>query len=164
MRMKSHMHNHVDKARHTMFNHATDTVRDQLKAMCDKICQELWNQVLRNIFQSLSRDYLSVLGSDETKAVSAITRAERMLRGELSLMLAQDADLVFKDCLPGAETPVVQEPTPEKPAEEEPAVKYEQADVQAGDESEATRERRCESLDLGIAQDNPFQERAFEDS
>lgn len=162
--MKTHMHNHVDKTRHTMFNHATDTVRAQLEAMCDKICQELWNQVLQNIFKHLSRDYLSVLGTADAKTVSTVTRAERMLRGELSLMLAQDADLVFKDCLPGAEAPAVQQPTPEQPAEEEPGVKGESVDEQAGEDSDAVTAGRHESLDLGFPQDDTLQEMASEDS
>ncbi|OIW28489.1 hypothetical protein CONLIGDRAFT_578624 [Coniochaeta ligniaria NRRL 30616] len=164
MRMKTHMHNHVDKTRHTMFNHAADTVRAQLEAMCDKICQELWNQVLQNIFKHLSRDYLSVLGTADAKAVSTVTRAERMLRGELSLMLAQDADLVFKDCLTGAQAPAVQQPTLEQPASEEPGVKGESADEQAGDESDAVTAGRHESLDLGFPQIDSLQDRASEDS
>jgi nitric oxide reductase activation protein len=103
--MKGHMHSYLDTARQTIFNHAADTVKDQLKAMCDKICQELWALVLENIFKNLSRDYLSVLGSDDTRTISVLTRTERMLRGELSHMLTQDADKAFKDCIPVAEAP-----------------------------------------------------------
>jgi hypothetical protein len=160
MRMKSHMHNHVDQARHTMFNHATDTVRDQLKAMCDKICQELWKQVLEGIFQKLSSDYLSVLGTDGTKKVSAITRAERMLRGELSLMLAQDADAVFGDCLPGAEGPAAGQDDPDWLSKEEPT-HWSSDSEQAGEETDAASEGRVASLDLGVS-DDPFEEGASE--
>jgi len=150
MRMKNHMHAHVDINRHTMFNHAADTVRDQLKAMCDQICQELWDQVLQNIFKNLSRDYLSVLGTDSTKAVSAITRAERMLRGELSLMLAQDADVVFKDCLPGADTPAPDQ----QPGKVVCLPDEQHVDEEAANMRSSMTQDRDESVDLGFARDD----------
>jgi hypothetical protein len=109
MRMKGHIHDHVDQARHSMFKHAADTVRDQLKSMCDTIFHELSRLVLYGIFQNLSIDYLAVLGVPSADQMSAITRGERVLRGELSLVLARDGDAVFKNCLPGMEGRASQE-------------------------------------------------------
>lgn len=158
------MHDHVDKARHTMFNHATDNVRQQLKAMCDKICQELWDQILQVIFKNLSRDYLSVLGNDGTKTASVITRAGRMLRGELSLMLARDADVVFKDCLPGADTAAVQQPTVEQTAVGDPVIKDEPATQQGGDAPVTMEKGSREPRDHGFSkEEDPLPERRFED-
>lgn len=105
--MQHSMREHVDSARQTMFNHAVDNVRNQLDAMCDRICDELETHVLRDIFQHLSRDYLSVLvgGDGESKNFSALTRAERMMRGEVASVLSHNSDKVFKHCLPREDPP-----------------------------------------------------------
>ena len=153
------MREHVDQARHTMFNQATDTVREQLKAMCDKICEELWKQVLEGIFNNLSNDYLAVLGTDTAKEQSGLTRAERMMRGELSIMLAHEADVVFKDCLPTAE----QGPAIEEKEEMSGGLyKEESSEIsstarQCGEESDDAPRGRDESCDLGFSND-PFKD------
>jgi hypothetical protein len=101
MRMKNHMAAHVDTAKDTMFKHATDNVTQQLNAMCDRICQELCAFILQGVYQQISHDYQAVLVGSDKQTFSSLTRAERMLRGEMLLAL-QQVDTAFVECLPSA--------------------------------------------------------------
>lgn len=168
MRMKAHMHAHVDRNRHTMFNNAADTVRDQLQTMCDRIYRDLLNYVLQNIFNSISQDYLSVLGTDHNKDVSVMTRTERMLRGEMALALAEEADVAFKHCVPRAESPAPDEAAVQEPAElagydpfgveefdDEDDEDEHMFDLHEADDHFAANDHGEESFDDEQAEDNP---------
>ncbi|KAB5535270.1 hypothetical protein GE09DRAFT_1227258 [Coniochaeta sp. 2T2.1] len=143
-----------------MFHRATDTVRNELKAICDAVGQELGKQIMGAIFNNLSRDYMSVLGPDSDKAVSAITRAERMLRGELSSMLSQPADEVFKDCMEGD----VPEQDANGPGERDNDGEEQFDDRSDRPESDTTSEvsrwfeTRSQSVDLGAVQNDSSQD------
>ncbi|KAI8274078.1 hypothetical protein K4K60_010107 [Colletotrichum sp. SAR11_57] len=82
-RMKSHMINHVENARHTMFRRSTDSVKEQLKALCKRVENDMAVQV-QEIYNLLARDYLSVLvGVDSSIQPAGLPRAERLLRAEM---------------------------------------------------------------------------------
>ncbi|KAF5503099.1 Nuclear GTPase SLIP-GC [Colletotrichum fructicola] len=82
-RMKSHMINHVENARHTMFRRSTDSVKEQLKALCKRVENDMAVQV-QEIYNLLARDYLSVLvGVDSSIQPAGLPRAERLLPAEM---------------------------------------------------------------------------------
>jgi hypothetical protein len=119
--MKNHMAAHVDTAKDTMFKHATDNVTQQLNAMCDRICQDLCAFLLKGIYQQISRDYQAVLIGSDKQAFSSLTRAERMLRGEMLLAL-QQVDMAFADCIPAVPTQSARTPSVEPQTEQVVAV------------------------------------------
>ncbi|KAF6824031.1 tat pathway signal sequence [Colletotrichum musicola] len=89
-RMKRHMVEHVENSRHNMFRHSTDSVKEQLQALCKRVEDEMASQV-QGIYNLLARDYLAVLvGVDAKMQPAGLPRAERILRGEM-LPLLQDA-------------------------------------------------------------------------
>ncbi|KAB5577792.1 Dynamin family-domain-containing protein [Coniochaeta sp. 2T2.1] len=163
LRMKNHMCTHVEQARNTMFHRATDTVRNELKAICDAVGQELGKQILDAIFNNLSRDYMSVLGPDNDKAVSAITRAERMLRGELSSMLSQPADEVLKDCMEGDVSEHYTDnglSEPDNDGEEHFDDRSDRPESDTTSEVSQWFETRSQSVDLGAVHEDPSEERS----
>ncbi|KAK1957604.1 hypothetical protein LY78DRAFT_741803 [Colletotrichum sublineola] len=86
-RMKSHMVNHVESSRHTTFRHATDSVREQLRALCRRVEDEMTQQV-QEIYNLLARDYLAVLvGVDNNTKHSSLPRPECLLRVEMRSIL-----------------------------------------------------------------------------
>ncbi|KAK1593767.1 Dynamin family-domain-containing protein [Colletotrichum navitas] len=86
-RMKSHMVNHVENARHTMFRHSTDSVKEQLRALCRRVEDEITQQV-QDIYNLLARDYLAVIvGVDNNAQHSSLPRSERLLRAEMRPIL-----------------------------------------------------------------------------
>ncbi|KAK2001920.1 hypothetical protein LX36DRAFT_652804 [Colletotrichum falcatum] len=86
-RMKSHMVNHVESSRHDMFRHSTGSVKEQLRALCRRVEDEMAQQV-QEIYNLLARDYLAVLvGVDDNPKHSSLPRAERLLRAEMRPVL-----------------------------------------------------------------------------
>lgn len=117
MRMKNHMVAHVDTAKDTMFQHATDNVTKQLNDMCDRICQELCVFILQGVYQQIARDYQAALVGSDKQTFSTLTRAERMLRGEM-LLLLQQVGMAFADCVPPAPIQLA-EPSSVEPQKEQ---------------------------------------------
>ncbi|KAI8234419.1 Nuclear GTPase SLIP-GC [Colletotrichum sp. SAR 10_96] len=113
-RMKSHMINHVENARHTMFRRSTDSVKEQLKALCKRVENDMAVQV-QEIYNLLARDYLSVLvGVDSSIQPAGLPRAERLLRADMYPILqgtsrwfakspAAEVSSVFEDVDPFAD-------------------------------------------------------------
>ncbi|KXH33006.1 hypothetical protein CSIM01_05141 [Colletotrichum simmondsii] len=90
-RMKNHMVSHVETSSATMFRHSTDSVKEQLEALCRRLQDELTTQV-QDIYSLLARDYLHVLiGVDKDPKPAGLPRAERLLRAEMYHKLEQTA-------------------------------------------------------------------------
>ncbi|KAK2040434.1 hypothetical protein LZ31DRAFT_634095 [Colletotrichum somersetense] len=86
-RMKSHMVNHVENSRHTMFRHSTDSVKEQLQELCSRVEHEIAQQV-QDIYNLLARDYLAVIvGVDNNAKHTSLPRSERLLRAEMRPIL-----------------------------------------------------------------------------
>lgn len=79
------MEAHTNIERHTMFQKATDQVKDQLDSMGEDI-QELLDDYVQTLAKKMKRDYLAVLVGDGARAQ---TVAERMLRHEVCKPLAE---------------------------------------------------------------------------
>ncbi|KAF2006217.1 hypothetical protein P154DRAFT_517885 [Amniculicola lignicola CBS 123094] len=86
-RMKTHMVNYVDTARHQMFTAATTTVRQRLTHMCRALEEKMANKA-DEIYMSMKRDYMSVLGgatlSDDANKLS---KEERTMRSAVKAIL-----------------------------------------------------------------------------
>ncbi|GKT85786.1 tat pathway signal sequence [Colletotrichum tofieldiae] len=92
-RMKSHMVNHVESSRHTMFRHSTNSVKEQLQALCKRVEDEMAQQV-QDIYNLLARDYLAVIvGTDNNVKHAGLPRAERLLRAEMCPILEKAGQL-----------------------------------------------------------------------
>ncbi|KAG7055961.1 tat pathway signal sequence [Colletotrichum scovillei] len=90
-RMKNHMVSHVETSSATMFRYSTDSVKEQLEALCRRLQDELTTQV-QDIYSLLARDYLHVLiGVDKDPKPTGLSRAERLLRAEMYHKLEQTA-------------------------------------------------------------------------
>ncbi|KAK7450956.1 hypothetical protein Landi51_05272 [Colletotrichum acutatum] len=90
-RMKNHMVSHVEASRDTIFRHSTDSVKEQLEALCRRLQDELTAHV-QDIYSLLARDYLHVLiGVDKDPKPTGLPRAERLLRAEMYRKLEQTA-------------------------------------------------------------------------
>ncbi|UQC90092.1 uncharacterized protein CLUP02_15623 [Colletotrichum lupini] len=90
-RMKNHMVSHVETSSATMFRYSTDSVKEQLEALCRRLQDELTTQV-QDIYSLLARDYLHVLiGVDKDPKPTGLSRAERLLRAEMYRKLDQTA-------------------------------------------------------------------------
>ncbi|KAI3556048.1 hypothetical protein CABS03_09581 [Colletotrichum abscissum] len=90
-RMKNHMVSHVETSSATMFRYSTDSVKEQLEALCRRLQDELTTQV-QDIYSLLARDYLHVLiGVDKDPKPTGLSRAERLLRAEMYRKLEQTA-------------------------------------------------------------------------
>ncbi|TQN64072.1 Nuclear GTPase SLIP-GC [Colletotrichum shisoi] len=87
VRMKSHMVNHVENSRHSMFRHSTDSVKEQLQTLSSRIEDVMAAQV-QDIYNLLARDYLAVIaGIDSVVKPHGVPRAERLLRAEMYVLL-----------------------------------------------------------------------------
>lgn len=85
--MKSHMVDHVENSRHSMFRHSTDSVKEQLQTLSSRIEDVMAAQV-QDIYNLLARDYLAVIaGMDSIVKPCGVPRAERLLRAEMYLLL-----------------------------------------------------------------------------
>lgn len=89
MRMKANMNTHVSTHRHHMFHDATKTVRQHLDNMCKNL-QNTMESNVDEIFNSMRRDYLTVLGG------ATFTQGEeRTIRTHITSLLL-DVDDKFK--------------------------------------------------------------------
>lgn len=85
------MVSHVETSSDTMFRHSTDSVKEQLEALCRRLQDELTTYV-QDIYSLLARDYLHVLiGVDKDPKPTGLPRAERLLRAEMYHKLEQTA-------------------------------------------------------------------------
>lgn len=102
--MKSRMVGHVEAQRHGMFSRATESVRADLEALCERVEQGVRAQVL-DVYGLLAREYLAVLvggggAAESSSAASGAVRVpghngvlagpERLLRAEM-LPILRDA-------------------------------------------------------------------------
>lgn len=128
--MKSHMINHVENARHTMFRRSTDSVKEQLKALCKRVENDMAVQV-QEIYNLLARDYLSVLvGVDSSIQPAGLPRAERLLRAEMYPILQGTSRWFAKS--PAAEVSSVSEGVDPFADDDDLAASQLQGEFQAG--------------------------------
>lgn len=90
-RMKEHMLNHVDRARHEMFTNATATVERHLGDMCKKL-RDSMEVKADEIFVQMRRDYMQVLGGVQLNDGAVLSKEERDFRsGVLTLLRGVNA-------------------------------------------------------------------------
>ncbi|KAK3390255.1 hypothetical protein B0H63DRAFT_519487 [Podospora didyma] len=87
MRMKAIMCDHVNNHRQTMFQSATDVVKQQLEEPCRRVGEEMAAEV-QNTLTLVAMDYLRVLVGDSAETINSLHRMELMLRAEMSALLA----------------------------------------------------------------------------
>ncbi|ROW04317.1 hypothetical protein VSDG_00871 [Cytospora chrysosperma] len=98
-RMKASMQSHVETARHTMFQQACDTVKNDLEDMCAYV-EKAMLILVDDLFVKLEKDYLAVLVGDDAEIEGgAVPWDELMLRGEMQKRLAE-ADSLLAGLLP----------------------------------------------------------------
>ncbi|KAF2271929.1 uncharacterized protein EI97DRAFT_240440 [Westerdykella ornata] len=85
-RMKAHMANHIEQARHHMFREAVESVRNHLNLMC-KSLQKVMEDKADSIFVAMRHDYLNVLGGVKIDQAQVMSKEERALRGEIKQIL-----------------------------------------------------------------------------
>ncbi|KAF2179023.1 hypothetical protein K469DRAFT_597528 [Zopfia rhizophila CBS 207.26] len=86
MRMKRNMIDYVKQHRHQMFKDATENVKGQLEQMCRQVEEDMSNKA-DEIFVSMRRDYVSLIGGAEVNQDNAMSKAERLLRAEIKSLL-----------------------------------------------------------------------------
>ncbi|KAI1640119.1 hypothetical protein F4809DRAFT_562582 [Biscogniauxia mediterranea] len=96
-RMKAAMTEHVERARHVMFHEATDMVKTQLQAMCRALKKNM-RESTENIYDSVFRDYMSVLVGTTVERRDKISREELEMRKRVSRALLR-GDLLFAPVL-----------------------------------------------------------------
>lgn len=93
------MQSHVETARHTMFQQACDTVKNDLEDMCAYV-EKAMLILVDDLFVKLEKDYLAVLVGDDAEIEGgAVPWDELMLRGEMQKRLAE-ADSLLAGLLP----------------------------------------------------------------
>ncbi|KAK1752155.1 hypothetical protein QBC47DRAFT_306133 [Echria macrotheca] len=106
-RMKSAMIAHVSAERHTMFANATNGLSAELKELLLKVRRQIDDHVA-DLHSRVAHDYIAVLiGTDYHAGQGRVSRAERLLRDEMSILLELVGDY-FKDIVPEL-GPVVEE-------------------------------------------------------
>ncbi|KAI0600034.1 Dynamin family-domain-containing protein [Biscogniauxia sp. FL1348] len=96
-RMKAAMTEHVARARHVMFHEATDMVKTQLQAMCRALKKNM-TEATENIYDSVFRDYMSVLVGTTVERRDRISRDELEMRKRVKRALLR-GDLLFAPVL-----------------------------------------------------------------
>lgn len=97
------MQSHVETARHTMFQQACDTVKNNLEDMCAYV-EKAMLILVDDLFIKLEKDYLAVLVGDDAEVEGgAVPWDELMLRGEMQKRLAE-ADSLLAGLLPLEDT------------------------------------------------------------
>ncbi|KAI1806680.1 Dynamin family-domain-containing protein [Daldinia bambusicola] len=96
-RMKAAMASHVETARYTMFDEATDTVKAQLEAMCRTVQKKLSDE-MEDMFSSIFRDYMKVLVGTTVDRHAKLPPQEVAMRANVNDLL-QHCDLMFHPIL-----------------------------------------------------------------
>ncbi|KAI5922509.1 Dynamin family-domain-containing protein [Camillea tinctor] len=96
-RMKTAMIQHVDHARHSMFHDATNAVKLQLQAMCRALKKDMMEST-ENIYDSVFRDYMSVLVGTTVERRDRISEEELEMRKRVHKALLR-GDLLFAPVL-----------------------------------------------------------------
>ncbi|KAI1408718.1 Dynamin family-domain-containing protein [Hypoxylon sp. FL1857] len=104
-RMKSAMASHVETARHTMFQGATDTVKAELEAMCRAVQKRLTDEV-EDMFSVLFKDYMKVLVGVTVDRPLKLTPQELSMRANVNNIIAR-SDSMFG---PALGEPAIEEP------------------------------------------------------
>lgn len=99
--MKEAMQAHVETARHSMFQDATNKVKGDLNSMCQEIQQAMAVHI-DGVAEKLERDYMGVMVGADAQAVHGITWAGRTLRSEM-LQPLSEADSWFAALFPAQE-------------------------------------------------------------
>lgn len=85
--MKTHMIDHIETERHTMFRRSTESVKTELQALCERVEGDMMVHV-REIHDFLARDYLAVLvGVESDPQVPGLPSSDRVLRTEMQPIL-----------------------------------------------------------------------------
>ncbi|KAI1478877.1 Dynamin family-domain-containing protein [Daldinia eschscholtzii] len=96
-RMKAAMANHVETTRYTMFNEATDTVKEQLEAMCRTVQKRLSDE-MEDMFNTIFRDYMKVLVGTTVDRHAKLPPQELAMRANVNDFL-QHCDSMFAPVL-----------------------------------------------------------------
>jgi hypothetical protein len=94
--MKNIMHDEVSANQATMFANATQGIWNQLDTMC-KQCRTTMRGRVQRLFQTISRDYLAVIGSDVSKDRTA-GKPEKVARRAVDEVIAK-SEAVFAEVL-----------------------------------------------------------------
>lgn len=100
-RMKAAMQAHVEAARHSMFQDATDHVKGLLDAMCQDM-QKITTDHVDGVVEKLGRDYTAILVGADARTACRISFAESMVRKEVIQPLDK-ADSWFATLFPDEE-------------------------------------------------------------
>src|SRR4051794_21974775 len=86
MRMKTAMMDFVLQNRHSMFHESTQHVRTQLNQMCRQLEEYMANRA-DDIFVSMRRDYMSLLGGAQMNSDAVIPKSERVMQAQIKEIL-----------------------------------------------------------------------------
>ncbi|KAJ4378700.1 hypothetical protein N0V86_005571 [Didymella sp. IMI 355093] len=86
MRMKAHMAAYVERARHSMFNEATLTVKRRLDHMCKRLQEEMEERA-DEIYIKMKADYMQVFGGVQVNTDAVVSREERAMRADIMALL-----------------------------------------------------------------------------
>lgn len=130
-RMKAHMANYIETNRHTMFDAATDTVKQELKLMQDQL-QQIAKAKAADVHARIEEDCMHGLGNIQSDP-SAMSQEEKALRREI-LRLVQSFDARLEPIAKGEFTIQegigdVEASNDETPGQHDPAGLAEMADV-----------------------------------
>lgn len=89
------MEEHIDSNREDMFSESVNEVKNRLDLMCDEVESGMANKA-DDVYQAMSRDYLSVMGGSKLPDGQAMPRWERKLRGDVLQVIEGRDDIVFK--------------------------------------------------------------------
>ncbi|KAI1760686.1 hypothetical protein GGR53DRAFT_508668 [Hypoxylon sp. FL1150] len=91
-RMKTAMINHVEHSRNTMFEDATNTVKEKLEAMCRSIRQQMDDQ-MEDMFSNVFRDYTRVLVGAKVERHVKLDPKELAMRAGVNDVLVRSNSL-----------------------------------------------------------------------
>ena len=117
MRMKGHMLNHVEQRKDSMFEEATESVKDRLRQMRLDV-EEHMREETETVFQAMRSEYFAVIVGTKLPDGYVMPRDERKLRRDFDDLI-KEADERFRRVIDGEEDPEdMKENSEEKPSEE----------------------------------------------
>ena len=78
----SSMEEHIDSNREDMFRESVDEVKTRLDRMCEAVAASMVDRA-DDVYQAMSRDYLSVMGGSKLPEGQVMPRWERKLRADV---------------------------------------------------------------------------------
>ena len=134
-RMKGHMLKHVKECKDSMFEEATENVKDHLRKMRTEV-EEQMREETEVVFQAMRSEYFAVIIGTKLPEGYMMPRDERKLRRDVG-DLVKEADEHFGRVINDEEVPENMKGEQEKRPSEEPKIKPEDEvmkDVEDGEE------------------------------